>query len=139
MPIRAVKQYSDRGKIKNLARAEDCYQPEEAPIPSELRMKRLVDFAESTKDKKLQSAMGFITTDYIADKNAIPLTAYRIRQVVADIKSRSSGQIDELSQEFQSCISFEKDPEAEAYWNNKQAMVKNASVRKPPAFWRARR
>lgn len=139
MPIRAVKQYSDRGKIKNLAKVEDCYQPEEAPIPSELRMKRLVKFAELTKDKGLQSAMGFITTDYIADKNAIPLSAYRIRQVVADIKSKSSGQIDELSQEFQSCISFEKDPEAEAYWKNKQAMVKNASVRKPPAFWRARR
>lgn len=139
MPIRPVKQHSDRGKIKDLTRVEDCYQSEEIRIPSELRMKRLVEFAESSKDKKMQSAMGFITTDYIADKNALPLSAYRIRQVVADIKSKSSGQIDELTQEFQSCISFERDPEAEAYWNNKQAMVKNASVRKSPAFWRARR
>lgn len=139
MPIRPVKQYSDRGKIKNLAKAEDCYQPEEAIIPSELRMQKLVEFSESTRDKGLQSAMGFITTDYIADKNAIPLSAYRIRQVVADIKSKSSGEIDELSQIMQSCISFELDPEAQAYWKHRQAMVKSASVRKPPTFWRASR
>ncbi len=129
MPIRSVKQYSDRGKIKDLTG-----EPEVPPTSFEQRAKRLFDY-----DKNLQTAAGFITTDYIADKNALPLSVYRIRQIVDDIKSKSSGAIDQLSQELSSCITVTMAPEAQAYWDRRNTQVKTASVRKPPVFWRARK
>lgn len=138
MPIRTVKQYTDRGKIKDLAKAGEVTEPEALPSPSELRMKKLFEYAQLNKDKNLQAALGFITTDYIADKNAIPLSAYRIRQVVADIKAKSSGKIDALSQQFVGCLGDELSPETIDYLNSRRPRVKTASVRKP-VFWRASR
>jgi hypothetical protein len=140
MPIRTVKQYTDRGKIKDLVvRLGETIVPESEPSSSELRMKKLYEFAQICKDKKLQDAIGFITTDYIADKNAIPLSAYRLRQMVADIKSKSPGKIDALEKQFSECFAEPLDPEALDYLNKKHARVKTASVRKPPIFWRARK
>lgn len=129
MPIRRVKTPSERGSIKDIAAGDTPYFP---PEPFELRAKQLFEHGALTNNKELQAATGFITTDYIADKNALPLSAYRIRQVVADIKSKSPDHIEQLSQEMEACISFEKSPEAVAYWKNKEARVKTASVRKTP-------
>lgn len=140
MPIRTVKQHTDRGKIKDLvARVGEPAMPEIEPSSSELRMKKLYEFAQICKDKKLQDAIGFITTDYIADKNAIPLSAYRIRQMVADIKAKSPGKIEALEQQFSDCFAEPMSPEALDYLNKKHARVKTASVKKPPIFWRARK
>jgi hypothetical protein len=132
MPIRKVKQYSDRESIKNLSERIASEEPLSA---SEVRMQKLFDFAQKTHDSSMQAALGLITTDYIADKNAIPLSAYRIRQMVADIKSKSSSGIDELSQELSGFFGIEETPESKAYWDNKK-QVKTASKRKPP-FCRA--
>lgn len=127
MPIRAVKQYSDRGSFS---------EPQEQPTKSELRLKKLFEFAQNTKNVDLQSALGFITTDYIADKNALPLSVYRIRQVVDDIKSKSTDSINQFAQELQDHISNELSSETVDYLNNKRAIKKSASVRRPPSFWR---
>jgi hypothetical protein len=139
MSIRAVKPRTDRGSIKDLAKPGEANDPEFMPHPSELRMKTLYEFAQLHKDNKLQSALGFITTDYISDKNALPLSIYRIRQIVDDIKSKSAGEIDKLSELFSRYMKDEISSETIEYLNTKRAMVKNASVRKPPTFWRASR
>jgi hypothetical protein len=136
MSIRAVKQYSDRGSIKDLAaNAKDPYVPEEAPKASELRMKKLLEYAQ--QDKKMQSALGIITIDYIADKNALPLSVYRLRKIVDDIKSKSSEPIDQFGQELSKIFGIEHTADSDAYWNNRK-MVKSASVRKPPVFRRVK-
>lgn len=140
MPIRAVKQYSDRGKLKNLEKVENPYSLTAlaTPAPSEVRFKKLYDFAKANKDNNLQAALGIITTDYIEDKNALPLSIYRLRQIVADIKSKSSGAIDEFAVQLIGCMSgIEMSPESVAYWNNKKTMRKIANVLKSPSFWRA--
>lgn len=138
MPIRTVKQRTDRGKIKDLARPIDVVEAEIEPSAFELRMKKLFEFAQLCKDTNMQSALGFITTDYIADKNALPLSAYRIRQMISDIKSKSSVEIDRLSQDLSGyMMEDEISQEAIAYITRKRR-IKTASVRKP-LFWRASR
>jgi len=79
MPTRTVRQHSDRGKIKDLARSSDITEGNITPTPFELRMKKLFEFAQLCNDQRLQSALGFITTDYVSDKNSLPLTVYRVR------------------------------------------------------------
>lgn len=138
MPIRRVKQQTDRGKIKDLVGANEPAEPQVKPLAFELRMKKLFEYAQLHKDQRLQSALGFITTDYISDKNALPLSVYRIRKIVDDIKSRSAGQIDQLSAEFMEYMTDELSPEAIAYVT-KRSRIKTASARKPPVFWRARK
>lgn len=135
MPIRRVKQYSDRGSIKNLSKDAE---PELPPEPFELRMKEMYEFAVLNKDKQLQAQTGFITTDYIGDKTVLPLSAYRIRQVVADIKAREPG-IEQFTEELGQCITFETEPAARAYWDRKNALTKTASKRKAPVFRRVSR
>jgi hypothetical protein len=134
MPIRKVKQYSDRGKIKDLASKQES---EAQPLPSELRLQRLYEYAKQHNDHGILNALGFITTDYVADKNALPLTVYRIRQVVADIKSRSSEPIDLFGQELSKFFGIEHTAESDAYWDKKR-MVKSAAVKKPPVFRRVK-
>lgn len=139
MPIRTVKQHSDRGKIKDLARTFDVTETEVSPSPFELRMKKLFEFAQLCKDQKLQSALGFITTDYVSDKNALPLTAYRVRQMISDIKSKSNGEIDRLSQDLAGyMMEDEISPEAIDYITRKKR-IKTASARKAPLFRRVSR
>lgn len=138
MPIRIVKQRSDRGKIKNLARPFEVGEPETDPSSFELRLKKLFEFAQLCRDSKLQAALGFITTDYISDKNALPLIAYRVRQMIDDIKSKSSTDFNQLSQDLAGyMMGDEIGPEAINYITRKKR-IKTASVRKP-LFWRASR
>ncbi len=143
MPTRAIrKTYSDRGKISELAnRHEDTDIPMSA---FESRIKSLYEFAESSHDKSLKSNLGFITTDYITDKNALPLSVYRIRKTVADIKSKSAGKIDELALEFsevldQRLVSEDYMNKNSQYLQTKHAMVKTALAAKPPVFRRVSR
>jgi len=139
MPIRTVKQYSDRGKIKDLARSFEVGEPEVGPSPFELRMKKLFEFAQLCKDQKLQEALGFITTDYVSDKNALPLTAYRVRQMISDIKSKSSTDIDRLSQDLSGYMTGDEISQEAIDYITRNKRIKTASARKPPLFWRASR
>lgn len=125
MPIRKVKQYSDRGKIKDLTNKQES----EAPLlPSELRLQKLYEYASKNNNHNVLKELGFITTDYIDDKNALPLTVYRIRQIVADIKSKSP-KIDQYSVQLSKLFGIEHTLEADAYWSRK--MVKNANCKLP--------
>jgi hypothetical protein len=137
MAIRSVKQKTDRGNIKDLARSSDLIDSDMLPTSIELRLKKLYEYSQLNKDNDLQSALGFITTDYISDKNALPLSIYRIRQIVENIKSTSSDKIDKLSQELSGYISDELSSEAIDFLNKKRILNKTASSRKAPSFWRA--
>lgn len=131
MSIRKIKQYSDRGKIKDLTNKQES----EAPfLSSELRLQKLYEYASKHNDHGILKELGFITTDYVEDKTALPLTIYRIRQIVADIKSKSP-EIDQYSVQLSKLFGIEHTLEADAYWSRK--MVKNAS-RKLPIFRRVK-
>jgi len=137
MSIRVVKQHSDRGSLKDLVtKAKDTATSELKYLPSELRMKQLYEYAQLNKDSKLQAATGFITTDYISDKNALPLSVYRLRKIVDDIKSKSGGKIDELTQQLFGCFAEKLSDVLGREYIKQKAMVKTAGARKPPVFWR---
>ncbi len=132
MPIRKVKQYSDRGKIQDLTNKHESEAP---PLPSELRLRRLYEYAKQHNDTGILNALGFITTDYVADKSALPLIAYRIRSVIADIKSKSGAKIQQMTEELQNCFGPPLSKEATDYITVNK-MVKVASKRMPPVFRR---
>lgn len=134
MPIRKVKPRSDRGSLKDLAVNSIDLESEMPPTSYEIRLKKLYEFAETYKDKALQAASGFITTNYIGDKNALPLSAFRIREMVNDIKSKSPDIINNLSQEMGGYIQDELSADAIAYLSKKR--IKIASKHQP-SFWRA--
>jgi hypothetical protein len=138
MSIRRVKQHSDRGSIKDLVSGSTQVEPEFLALPAELRMKKLYEFAQITKDTNLQDALGFITTDYISDKNALPLSVYRLRKIIDDIKSKSGNKIEQLTQQFSSYFGDGLGAHAKEYLKDK-SLLKTASVRKTPSFWRARK
>ena len=135
MPIRTVKQHSDRGKISELARSEDIVVSTLNPTRFENRLLKLYEYAKQNNDENLLAASGFITTDYISDKNSLPLSIYRLRQTVDDIKSKSSSQIDSLSESFSGALA--PTVSTELVLAVEQAkIVKKASARRPPSFWR---
>lgn len=105
-------------------------------MPFELRMKKLYEYAKIHKDTKLLNCLGFITTDYIEDKNALPLSVYRIRKIIEDINSKGSEKIEHLKSELSLCFGQVLSDEAFDYINDKK-MIKSASKKKPPVFRRA--
>lgn len=134
MPIRRVSQRSDRGSIKDIAHPQEINvtNRELPPTASELRYKKLYEYATTYKDTRLAQALGVITTDYIADKNALPLSIYRIRQVVEDIKSRSGVEIEKLQQQFAEHLANPVSQQIVDYLSIKKAIRKVASARKTP-------
>jgi hypothetical protein len=133
MPIRTVKQTSDRGSIKNIAKNNtEIFDCELKPQPFEIRLKKLFELYGN--DKKMQPILGFITTDYISDKSALPLNVYRLRQIVADIKAKNSKQIDRLSYEISACMKNEISDSTVAYLT-RRSRIKTASAKRP-VFWR---
>ncbi len=138
MPIRKVKQHSERGSIKDLiAQVEKSVLPEEfPPTSSEIRMKKLFEHAQACRDKKMMAALGIITTDYIQDKDALPLSAYRIKQIIDDIKAKSPGKIEKLQAQFEGCFDSGISDKLLDYLAKRR--VKTASVKRPPAFRRVK-
>jgi len=132
MPIRHVKQNSERGSIKNLMQRQE----DEVELTStEKRFKQLWDYACENKDVGIQNALGIITTDYIGDKNALPLSIYRIRKIVEDIKSRPGSRVSQLQEEFAGLIQDNVSPLLAEQMLQKK-MIKTAGKRKPPVFRR---
>jgi len=131
MPIRKVKQYSDRGSIKDLASGSNKQESEVPFLPSELRLKKLYEYAKLHNDTGILTALGFITTDYVGNKNALPLTAYRIKQIVADISSRIGNKIQEWKNILDKIMPEPLSKEAQNYINLKNMISKIASKKKP--------
>src|SRR5574337_649852 len=135
MVIRKVHQYSDRGSIKDLINsATNLENTVTQLLPSDIRLQKLLEYANTYRDKDLLSSLGIITTDYISDKNALPLSVYRIRRMVSDIKA-ASPNIDQLSRQIAACFREPLSPEAIRYIQ-KRACIKTASIAKPPTFKR---
>lgn len=127
MSTRKIKTYSDRGKISDIQ--SGIPEIGDPATPFEIRLAKL---HEADKNSV------FITTEYISDKNALPLSIYRLRKTVADIKSKSGSDIDKLADEISNNFSDET-PEivkscVRMYLN--KSRVKTASLKKP-TFWRA--
>lgn len=120
MSIRRVKQFSDRGKIADLS--ERHVDNDILPSSEEIRLKKLYEYAQYSKDNNLLSVLGFITTNYIEDKNALPLSVYRLRKIVEDIAIKSNGNVERMRNELLDCFG--------------SAIVKEASYRKSPVFRR---
>jgi hypothetical protein len=138
MAIRRVSKLSDRGSIKDLVHpceAEDGLD-KNPPTAAELRFKQLYEYSQMYKDIKLQQALGIITTDYISDKNALPLSVYRIRKLVEDIKSKSALQIEKLEEQIAKHLydGIGVSEQTIAYLSYKR--IKTAAARKPPVFRR---
>lgn len=74
------------------------------PTKFELRMKSLYEYAIKHNDNELLRYSGFITTNYIEDKNALPLSVYRLRKIIEDIKLRDSKKISDLKVEMSSYL-----------------------------------
>lgn len=144
MAIRTVKQRSDRGSIKDIKASNEEVQEfpyaithkNLDPTKTELRLQKLYEFAQHNNDADLLSATGFITTNYIADKNALPLSIYRLRKTVDDIKSKSGNRINEWAAELSGCFTESLSDALGQEYTRFKSMVKNASPRKPPKFWR---
>lgn len=101
MAIRSVKQYSDRGSLKNLTQRQE----DEVPYSStELRIRKLYDYAHTHADAGVLDCLGFITTDYIGEKNALPLSVYRLRKIVSDISNKPGNKILEMKQNLDNCF-----------------------------------
>lgn len=134
MPIRTVKHHSDRGSLKNIVKDQEGNDIK--PLPSELRLKKLFEYSKLHKNEKLLSALGFITTDYIEDKNAIPLSVYRLRKIVDDISSRPDSKISEIKNQLEQCFGAVLSKAANDYLNQRKVIRKIASICRP-SFWRA--
>lgn len=147
MPFKRVKQYSDRGSIKDLVGREDIKAGEiEIPFTAdELRIKKLYDYASYYRDSNLISAMGFITNEHVGSKEALPTNVYRLKQMVQDIEAKSGGKIAALAKEMSDCFFGEEQRclttmKSEA--RQRESLIKVASASSAPfnkrSFWRAR-
>lgn len=128
-----IKQYSDRGKISELNKEVS----QDIPFsPAEIRLKKLYEYASTYRDKVLQKCLGFITTDFISDKNAFPLNIYRLKELVRDINSKSPDKISQMRKELENCFI---DPISDETKNflQKRAMIKTAGIKRSPSFRRA--
>ncbi|CAB4197065.1 hypothetical protein UFOVP1290_585 [uncultured Caudovirales phage] len=132
MVTRMVNQYSDRGNIKDLA---NKHEAEIGISKCEMRLKSLYEYAKLNNNNLMLNSLGFITTNYIDDKNALPLTVYRIRKIVEEIKSKSGNNIALLKKQFDDCFSYEISKMASDYISNRQ-IIKRAMITKRPVFRR---
>ena len=137
MTTRPSKQYSDRGSLKDLAAGDIPAGPAE---DIEIKLKNLYEYAEKNNDQDLLRSLGFITTDYISDKNALPLSVYKLRKIVADISSRPGSQVAEFKLAFDEYFSAIETVQFKEYLEKKASknFIKTASYKycDRGCFWR---
>ena len=105
MPIRTVKQHSDRGSIKSLESGEN-----EPPTALELRMKELYEYATVTKDENLKASVGFIVMNAPGDKSAFPITLYRHREYIKSLNEKLASEIAQTAKEIELCLQPVEEP-----------------------------
>lgn len=104
-------------------------------FPSEIRLKKLYEYAEKNRDNVLKESLGFITTDYIGDKNALPLSVYRLRKTVEDIKNHSAIKINQFTEQLYNLFPEKLSDILGKEYKNYKTMRKTAA-RKKVLFWR---
>jgi len=102
MPYRNVKLRSDRGSIRNLHNAQDEYFGD--PTPEELELKKLYEYAQATKDKRLQDSLGFIVMNHPGDRAAFPISVYRHREYINSLSQERVDQIKQMKNELSGCF-----------------------------------
>ena len=107
MPIRTVKQHSDRGSIKTLI---DNSGDNEPPTTLELRMKELYEYATATRDENLKASVGFIVMNVPGDKSAFPITLYRHREYVRSLNEKLASEIAQTAKEIELCLQPAEEP-----------------------------
>jgi len=97
--VRYHKSYSDRGKLSELSnRHEDQDIP---PTEFELRAREMYNISQISNDKSLEESLGFITfANYSGDPNMLPLSVFRLREIVNDISSHKSAEISKMFNEL---------------------------------------
>lgn len=104
MPTRRAKTFSDRGSIKDIAKAVSEYvgeNPEEPPTPDELRIKSLYEHAMVSRDQALLDSLGLIVmTGSVKD----PVALYRHREYVRGLKEKYATQLEESKEEISQCL-----------------------------------
>lgn len=107
MPIRATKQYSDRGSIKDIQNGEEILPPTDY----ELRLKNLYQHGIETRNQALLDSLGFITMDGPANN---PVSVFRLRERInamgvklADKIAQIKAELDEYFALPKSSLSYE--------------------------------
>ena len=98
MAIRAVKQRSDRGSIKNLQNGDDEYYP---PTAIELRLKELYEYATVTRNEELQNSLGLIP---ISGATNDPISIFRHREYVDSLSAKMADKIEETKKILEGCF-----------------------------------
>lgn len=98
MTYRAVKQYSDRGSLKDLVqiKTEDL----DPPTSYELRLKALYERSLLCRDSSLSDAAGFIVMSGSGDRSGYPVNIYRHREYVKSLSAKLAGKIETMTQEL---------------------------------------
>src|SRR5271166_3439344 len=96
-----LKIYSDRGSIKNIAaKQKEGLESEEPPTPEELHLKQLYEMAITHHDQDLTEKLGFVTIEYAGNKEALPISIHRLREVINTIAARPGSKVNEIRQEL---------------------------------------
>ena len=104
MPIRSVKQQSDRGSIKDIQKSVNDFlgeQPQKPPTPYELRLKSLYEQAVISHDQALLDSLPFIAINGSA-KN--PVSILRHKEYVSSLSVKLAEQIKKTEQELAQCF-----------------------------------
>jgi hypothetical protein len=97
MPIRAVKQHSDRGSIKDIQQGEEKLPPTDY----ELRLKNLYQHGVETRNQVLLDSLGFIPLEGAYND---PVSVYRLRERVNAISNKLAGKLAQTKSELESCF-----------------------------------
>jgi hypothetical protein len=151
MPYRVVKQYSDRGSIKDIQTTNKELDGEVSlePTQQELRLKSLYENAMVMRDETMIETLGFIVMSGPAND---PVAIIRHRAYVESIKAKFADQIKDAEQVASACFTNPSYIEAEmsnvSYRQKRSTeavlrgapMIKSASTRSvhmAASFWRA--
>ena len=98
MPIRQVKQQSDRGSIKDIQNGDDEKYP---PTPYELRMRGLYEHALVSKNQVLLNSLGLIA---INGTPKDPISIFRHREYVSSLSNQLAEKIEQTKEELAGCF-----------------------------------
>lgn len=98
MAIRAVKQRSDRGSIKDLQNGDDNNYP---ATPIELRLKELYEYATVTRNEELQNSLGLVPINGAPND---PISIFRHREYVESLSAKLADKIEQTKKELEGCF-----------------------------------
>jgi hypothetical protein len=94
-----IKNYSDRGSLKDLAKKQE--EVEDPPTPFELRLQKLHALAEVSKNQQLADSLGFIVMQGSGDKSSYPITLFRHREYINSLNAKLGDQIEKAKLELE--------------------------------------